>query len=628
MAKTPDVNQVATSHVVNVIESFTAEAARNGGKGLVRLFESWLSRIPEAGLKAMQSGGRVAAGLVQKPFERLAPMIGTSKANLLAEAAEAFVGGLATAIGELPAGADAAALRAAAGTEAVRAGEWYKVREDLVASLKAKARNFGPNAMAAFGDEAAQRTVMETVQVGVGMLAASRNPADLQLLTQIDFTSTENIRYFLIATRTAMAKKRRGAEYLTDLSGAAMVITPTDSATPRAIVMLGQNIVGGVRYWVKGIFTAHVNPAVAREWQYTAPTTPPRGWFARMFNPAPSWSFRESNLRMKAEWLGELLRGLVGSWVKLIALTMAIFMVSAALMLIVGSNGHPKLALFFAGFGAFMGYAAFIVNLVYAPLAIDLGRLLVGTPMLVGAAFVNLFRGDDAEKLHASIDPATIQHLRDIRWRVALATLGLPTFLLMAAMIVGPTLNAFVIAFALGGVSAVVSVAAHFVADDALNKKLMRQGTMVGFSLMFAVATASLLNAGTFYRWDTGRQFSEFYRAGMLNVGEMLFYALPVIVLSLCLVATAVWMSVKAFTGKFSSLFGGTALLVVLSLLLYGAMAIWPRRETPIVHVPSSMQEGVMGGAAPTGGSPSGAPASATPHDPWDASYAESVGDF
>lgn len=628
MAKTPDNNQVATSHFVNVAESFVGEAARNGGKGLVRAFESWFSRIPEAGLKAIQSGGRVAAGLVQKPFERLAPVIGTSKANLLAEAAEAFVGGLATAIGELPAGADTAAMRAAAGTEAARAGEWYKVRVDLVNSLKAKARNFGASAMAAFGDEAAQRRVMETVQVGVGMLAASRNPADLQLLTQIDFTSTENIRYFLIATEKAMAKKRRGQEYLTDLSGAAMVITPTDSATPRALVMLGQNVVRGMRDWFKGIFREDVRPVIAREWQYTAPTTPPRGRFARMFNPAPSWSFRSGNIRMKVEWLGELLGGLIGSWVKLIALTMVIFMASAVGMLIADSNGHPQLALFFAGFGAFIGYAAFIVNLIYAPLAIDLGRFLVGTPMLVGAALVNLFRGDDAEKLHASIDPAAIQHLRDIRWRVALATLGLPTFLLIAAMIVGPTLSAFIIAFALGGVSAVVSVAAHFVADDALNKKLMRQGTMVGFSLMFAVGVASVLNAGEVYGYDTGAQFSEFYRAGLLNVGEMLFYALPVIALASCIAFTVIWMLVQASSGQFRSLIGGMALLVALSLLLYGAMAIWPKGDVPIVHVPSSMEQGMMGGAAQTGGLPSGAPALTTTSNPWDASYAESVGDF
>lgn len=628
MAKKPDNDQVASSNALNVTESYVARMVRAGGKGLVKAFEGWLSGMPVIVLRAISEGGTIAAGLVQKPFERLAPWIGSAQANLLAEAAEAFFSSLTEAIRELPRGADDAALRRVAETEGVRASEWYKVRVDLIASLKAKAKNFGSSAMAEFGSEAAQRRVMETVQVGVGMLAASRNPADLQLLTQIDLTTAGNIRYFMIATKRALQKRARGQEYLTDLSGAAMVITSTDSATPRAIAMLGQNIVGGVRDWVKGIFTEHVNPAVEREWRYTAPTTPPRGWFAKMYNPAPSWSFRSGNIRMKVEWLGELLGGLIGSWVKLIALTMVIFMVSAVLMLLAGSNGHPKLALFFAGFGAFMGYAAFIVNLVYAPLAIDLGRFLVGTPMLIGAALVNLFRGDDAEKLNASIDPAAIQHLRDIRWRVALATLGLPTFLLIAAMIVGPTLSAFIIAFALGGVSATVSVAAHFVADDALNRKLMKQGTMAGFSVLFALGAASVLNAGELYGYDTGAQFSEFYRAGLLNVGEMLFFALPVVVLSLCFVATAVWMGAQAFTGKFRSLIGGMALLVAFSLLLYGAMWLWPKRDTPIVHLPASMQQGMMGGAAQTGGLPPGAPVPTTTSNPWDASYAESVGDF
>ena len=189
----------------------------------------------------------------------------------------------------------------------------------------------------------------------------------------------------------------------------------------------------------------------------------------------------------------------------------------------------------------------------------------------------------------------------------------------MAAMIVGPTLNAFVMVFALGGVSATVSVAAHFVADDALNRRLMKQGTMVGFSLVFAVAVMSLLNAGEMYGYDTGRQFSEFYRAGMRNVGEMLFYALPVIVLTICLIATAVWMIVQAFTGKFSRLIGGMGLLLALSLLLYGAMALWPKGDAPIVHMPSSMEQGMIGGSAPAANAPGGttAPTATTPSDPW-----------
>ena len=149
---------------------------------------------------------------------------------------------------------------------------------------------------------------METVQRGVGMLAASRNPADLQLLTQIDFTTAENIRFFVAATKRALQRRRRGEEFLTELSGAAMVITPTDSATPRAIALLGANIVGGVRDWAKGIFREDVRPVIAREWEYTAPTAEPRGWFARMFNPAPSWEFplgqhpHEGGVARRASW--------------------------------------------------------------------------------------------------------------------------------------------------------------------------------------------------------------------------------------------------------------------------------------------------------------------------------------
>lgn len=628
MAKKPDNDTIASSNILNVTESYVQRMARAGGKGLSKSFEGWLSGTPEIVLRAILEGGTIAAGLIQTRFERLASVIGSAKANLLAEAAESFISSLTEAIRELPRGSDGAALRRVAETEAVRASEWFKVRMDLIAHIKAEKRNFGAKTMAEFGDATEQRRVMETVQVGVGMLAASRNPADLQLLTQIDFTSAENIRFFLAAVEAARRKRARGQEYLTDLSGAAMVITPTDSATPRAIVMLGQNVVRGTRDWVKGIFREDVRPVLAREWQYTTPATPPRGWFARMFNPAPSWSFRTGNIRMKVEWLGELLGGLIGSWVKLIALTMVIFMASAVGMLIAGWNGHPVLGLFFAGFGAFMGIVAFIVNLIYAPLAIDLGRFLVGTPMLAVAALVNLFRGDDAERLNASIDPAAIQHLRDIRWRVAMATLGLPGFLFISAMIVGPNIVAFAAAFGLGIVSALVSVAAHFVGDDTLNKKLMKQGTIVAFPLLLAVGVASVMNAKVFYGYDTGAQFSEVYRAGLLNVGEILFYTLPVIVLSLCLAATAVWMSVQAFTGKFRSLFGGMALLVALSLLLYGAMAIWPKGDVPIVHVPAAMQQGMMGGATQTGGSPSGVLTPTTPTDPWDASYAENIDDI
>ncbi|MEK7529573.1 MAG: hypothetical protein AAB570_01485, partial [Patescibacteria group bacterium] len=369
MAKRTSHSDTATTMVRGIVESYADEVARKGGKGLVKALESWLGRLSPAALTAIQHGGRVTAGALKAPLSRLAPVIGKARADLIEESIEGFLTGVATGIGELPAGASEAQLKQVALDEAVRAASWVQVRDDLIASMRAKRVNFGSRVMAEFGDEAAQRRVMETVQRGVGMLAASRNPADLQLLTQIDFTTAENIRFFVAATKRALRRRRRGEEFLTELSGAAMVITPTDSATPRAIALLGANIVGGVRDWAKGIFREDVRPVIAREWEYTAPTAEPRGWFARMFNPAPSWSFRSGNIRMKAEWLGELLGGLLGSWVKLIALTMAIFMASAVGMLIAGSNGAPKLGLFFAGFGAFMGYAAFIVNLVYAPLA-------------------------------------------------------------------------------------------------------------------------------------------------------------------------------------------------------------------------------------------------------------------
>ena len=626
MARTPSNSETATTYVGGIVESYADDVARSGGRGLVKALESWLSRISPLGLKAIGHGGRVAAGVIKVPLSRLVPIIGRTRADLVEETIEGFLTGVAEGISKLPSVATDAQLTAVAGTEAVRAASWYQVRDDLIRSMTAKRVNFGSKVMETFGDTAEQCKVMETVQQGVALLAASQNPADLQLLTQIDFTTAENIRFFLIATQRALHERAAGRPFITDLAGAAMVITPTDSATPRALVLLGQNVVGGMRDWATGVFTTHVRPAVAREWEYTAPATPRRGWFARMFNPAPSWSFRESNLRMKAEWLGELLGGLVGSWVKLIAATMGIFMVTSLLMLLANGTGHPVMAMTLAGVGAAMGYAAFIVNLIYAPLAIDLGRFLVGTPMLVGAALVNLLRGEDAEKLNAKIDPATINHLRDIRWRVALATLGLPVFLLMAAMIVGPTLNAFVIAFLLGGVSATVSVAAHFVDDDALNKRLMKQGTIVGFPIVFAVAVLSLLNAGTFYNWDTGTQFTEVYTAGMWNVGEILYYSIPVIVMGLLTALAVVWTILRAFSGRFGQFVLGSVMTAVLALLLFGAIGLWPKNDTPTVHVPVRMERALHGGALPPSASSGAAGASAaTPSNPWDESYADDL---
>ena len=123
--------------------------------------------------------------------------------------------------------------------------------------------------------------------------------------------------------------------------------------------------------------------------------------------------------------------------------------------------------------------------------------------MLVGAARQHLpWRGcRETGREHRSGDPSAPTRHSMAR---GAGNARVATFLLMAAMIVGPTLNAFVMVFALGGVSATVSVAAHFVADDALNRRLMKQGTMVGFSLVFAVAVMSLLNAGEMYGYDTG----------------------------------------------------------------------------------------------------------------------------
>jgi hypothetical protein len=633
-------NPVVTA-IKSVVEVLGQDVGAHGGRNLVSALEDNLKRVPPDVMRSLAGASHLMAGLVQAPLTAvLTPRIGAESAGMVAESAEAFFREGARQIRELNDKSDAN-VQAVIDTQAVKQRYWAEVRLDLIKGMTANRKNFNDAAMTGLGDLKEQMRNARLVNEGLEMMAKSKNPSDWDLATNMDLTTTNALRQFADAVEMARNRKAAGKDPLPALVGAAFAITSNDSVMTRVLAATGMNIARGARdgvrdgvKWTGREFMDKVWPVLHGQTEYVEPTRTERGWWGRIWNPVPTWGLRGANIRMTFQWFAEALGGMLSGYAKLIGITMGIFMATSWLMVLCGHTGHPVWGMFFAGIGAFMGYIAFVINVTYAPLAIDLGRMLVGTPLLLVNELLNMF-GNREDRVEFAFDGPTVSHLRDIRWRIAMATLGLPTFLLLASMIVGPNVGAFVAAFGLGGVSALVSIGAHFYADDSLNKRLIYGGTIVTFPILFVVSLWSVFNAGYSYGYDTTLQFNEFYGATVLNFGQALYLSLPVFVMTLALTAVIVKFVMGVKSKSFASLVWGGIIIVALAFAVWGVDSMIPRRDTPLVHVPKGMQQHVVPQttavtytAGPANGAPAQAPTTGASQNPWDESYAEDIGEF
>ncbi len=635
MAKKENPTRTAIKGIVEVL---TQDVGAQSGRSLLNAFEDNLKRVSPDVLRALAGASHLMAGLVQAPLERaLVPLVGAETAGMVAEGSEAFFRESARRIRELKDKSDAN-VQAVVNDQATLARQWVQVRSEIVEQMQKQRGNFNHVALAGLGDVSEQARITRLVNTGLELLAASPDPHDWELATGVDLSTTENLRVFADAVRRARREKAAGRDHLSSLRGTAMGITKGDAIALRVLSAMGVNIARSVRdgardgvKWTAEQFMDRVWPVAQAQGKYTEPTRrTDRGWWGRLLNPTANWSFRDANLRMKFEWLGETLGGMLSAYAKLIALTMGIFFATSLSMLAAGHADYPVFGMVLAGIGAFMGYIAFVVNVTYAPLAIDLGRFLVGSPLLLLNELLNIFGGRE-ERVEMSLSGPTVSHLRDIRWRVAMATLGLPTFLLLASMIVGPNVKAFVAAFGLGGVSALVSVGAHFYANDDLNKKLVYGGTIVTFPILFVIALLSVANAGAYYGYDTSLQFNAFYDAGVLNLGQALYLSLPVFALTMVLSAVSLRYVFGIKSSSFPKLVWGGVAIVTLAFSVWVLDSWIPRRDTPLVHVPVGMEQHVRPkSTAVTQNADTSAQGTTSTGDlyPWEETSDEEIGDF
>ena len=626
--------------------------ARDGGKNVTnsRHVRATLSRMDPQVLWAMATAISYAPAMIEDLRPTIEKRFNPVSARMVLEAVEAFLYELGTSMKDIKPGETAKQETARDTASAVAATRIEAILE-FASQMERKRHNFNATAMAGLGDVKEQARVTSIVNVGLAMMAGSKDQFDWVLVTDMDLSTTNNLLVFADAVKRAQRAEKAGQDPIPHLQGAAYAVTHGDKIGPRVLAATVKSVAGAARdgardgvKWTAEQFMDKVWPVAQAQARYTEPTRrEDRGWWGNLMNPTANWSFRGANIRMKFEWLGETLGGMLSSYAKLIALTMGIFFVTSLLMIPVGA-AWPVGGMILAGIGAFMGYIAFVVNVTYAPLAIDLGRFLVGTPLLLLNELLNILgpRGDrtidwNANLTHirnvreVDLNGPTVAHLRDIRWRVAMATLGLPTFLLLASMIVGPNVNAFVAAFGLGGVSALVSVGAHFYADDGLNKRLVYGGTIVTFPILFVIALLSVQNAGEYYGYDTAAQFSEFYGAGVLNLGQALYLSLPVFALAMVFSAVSLRYVMGIRSSSFSGVFWGGVALVALAFSVWALDSWIPRRDTPLVHVPAGMEQHVVPQTTAithTAGPQGQVVTPGTGLHPWEIPHDEDIGNF
>ncbi|MBI3114601.1 MAG: hypothetical protein HYZ07_01435 [Candidatus Harrisonbacteria bacterium] len=579
-----EIPQVIQNALKNLAELFVQEIGRSGASNVGARLKANVDRLPTGTLKAAGEIAFLVGPFTKSSVQTLLRPLGVTQATLAAETWEQFWHKLSEKLKTMGPGPTDDAVRSAARDAATEAASWYDVRAEIVRDVNANPINFNARAMAELGGVEEQERIMRLVNEGIYIMATSPDPSDLVLLTDIELNTSERLRNFA----QAVVQARGTARPHSMLMGVAATMTNRDSMVVRATVGEARKAAFGAAGWLWDRFREDVRPALGAATRYEAPQrTPNKGWF-KWLNPTPDWSFREGNIRMKFEWLTELLAGLVKKWVGVEVVTMTVFALCALVMVGVGS-WSPVGGMVIASVGAFAGMLAFIAHIIYAPLAIDVGRLLVGTPLLLVNEVLNLFR---EEPMTLTTDGQSVQNLRDIRWRVAYASLGLPMFLMMSSMIVGPNALALTAAFGIGGVSAVVAVAAHFVKDEDLNRKMML-GTMVGFPLIFVTSLISVANASVYYDWDTTRQFNELFIAGMKNLGAMLYMSLPVLVASIVLLASLFGYGTRIITMSMKQRMWAGVGIIMLSLAVWGLMKLIPARETPILIVPAHMQRAV-----------------------------------
>ena len=651
------------NNAVKAIEIALQRLARSGGKVVVdaKSVRNALSRIPSKTLWTMAQ----VTMFIPSVLEDLKPAISKYSpigATMVLEAVEAFL----LAVGEGMQGVasgDTAGQDAARDAAATYAGTRIQAFIDYGKRLAENKRNFNSTAMKGLGDINEQARITRLVNDGGAMLLAATG-MNAGLVTDMDLSSTENLRVFADAAERAHRARRaanglyQGQSAKEILEAAAMMITPNDKVGMRVLGGAGKAVVGAVRdgvgdaaKWTGQQFMDKVWPVAQAQGKYTEPRrntrekhtwwmqlwgkkpeqVDARGWIDRVFVPSPNWSFRESNIRMKFEWLAETFGGLLSTWAKGTIYATLGWCFCAVLMFLVGPS-NPMAGIWIAGTAGILGSVSFIFQVVYAAAAIDLGRFLVLMPPVIANAIMNLKREDPIE---FGFDNESVRHLRHIRWLVAYGTSAPPMVLFLFSMLVGPNF----IAFALTAGAAIVAipvtvVMSSFVKDAALSKRIQLVSVSM-FSLLFAVGAFSLIHATFHYGGDTGLQFEESFISAEKSLYAIMYYPLPIVIgtLGFIVIAVATVLSVMRGAGMKQATTGVLTLFAMSFLLWYSADWFFPVGDKPLIDVPERVRVTLESGdTLNTTGSAARIPGQAVSptatQDPWDASLAEDIGNF